>query len=138
VATKSRGWRGQAATESPGNRPYERQRREPPFGQLAGERSPRLFCKRQTERAGRGFWFGFGRPGDWHGARGGFGVLQTLHPTAAVVVSFAVYLADVNGAPEQPVSVPLMFTVWMAAVFVNPGFSAIVPVLPVHIVFSTV
>jgi hypothetical protein len=63
---------------------------------------------------------------------------KTLHPTAPVVVSFAVYLADVNGSPEQPVIVPLTFIAWTAAVFVNPGFSVIVPVLPVQIVSATV
>jgi len=38
----------------------------------------------------------------------------------------------VNGSPVHPESVPLIFTVWTAAVFVSPGESLTVPVLPVH------
>jgi hypothetical protein len=66
------------------------------------------------------------------------GFCSTLHPTAAFVVSFAVYFADVNASPEQPVKVPLTVIVWTAAVFVNPGFSVTVPLLAVQSAFTTV
>src|SRR5258708_3577937 len=62
---------------------------------------------------------------------------STGHETGPAVFNVAVYFTSVNGSSAHPVRVPLIFTVWTAAVSVKPGESLTVPVL-VHSESTTV